>query len=107
MEPPEVVVASAGVSRIVVRPLVRHESSTTWDQNWIECAVTVAAGAFRGEYTASLRAEEFTGFRRDLERLHRELRGVGRFDSMEGWIALEVNGDGRGHFSGTCHLRDR
>ena len=101
MECVEVVIGAGGNSRIVIRPLLRG------DEHWIESDVTVRAGAFRGEFRASLRPEEFVAFRADLERLHRELQGLGRFDSMEGWVAIEIRGDGRGHFEGSCQLRDR
>ena len=73
----------------------------------MECEVAVRAGAFRGDFRASLRPEEFAAFRGDLERLHRDLRGLGRFDSMERQVAIQIRGDGRGHFAGSCRLLDR
>ncbi|MDX2051867.1 MAG: hypothetical protein SFV15_05700 [Polyangiaceae bacterium] len=85
----------------------RGDALDYWDGNWIDCTVVVAAGGFRGEYVACLRAEEFVSFRRDLERLYAELRGQGQFRSMEEWVTLDFAGDGRGTFRGTCRLRDR
>ena len=76
------------------------------DGGWIDAEVSVAAGAFRGEYVACLRAEEFVRFRQDLERLYRELRGSGSFHSTEGWVTVEVTGDGQGHFAGRCRASD-
>jgi hypothetical protein len=108
MEHTAVVVGLLG-ARVEVKPLVRSHPGATdyWDGNWIDCVVAATAGGFRAEYTACLRAEELAGFRRDLERLHRELEGRGGFKSMEDWLTIEVVGDGRGHFKGPCRLRDR
>ena len=104
-----VVVVGTSAARIEVRPLMRSHAGATdyWDGNWIDCLITAAAGGFRAEYTACLRAEELAGFRRDLERLYEELEGRGGFKSIEEWLTIEVIGDGRGHFRGPCRLRDR
>jgi hypothetical protein len=103
-----VVVGSSGGMRLTLEPTVRAHAGASdyWDGNWLNCRVAVAAGGFRGEYGASLRAEEFVAFRRDLETLYDALHGQGGFHSMEEWVDLNVTGDGRGHFRGTCRLRD-
>ena len=103
------VVVGTSAARIEVKPLMRsHEGATDyWDGNWIDCLITAAAGGFRAEYAACLRAEELAGFRRDLERLFEELQGRGGFKSIEEGLTIEVVGDGRGHFRGPCRLRDR
>lgn len=101
MERVEVVIGSGSAARVVIRPFARG------DEHWVECDVAVRAGAFRGTFRASLRPEEFAAFRNDVLRLHRDLRGLGRFDSMERQLAIEIRGDERGHFKGSCRLRDR
>ena len=108
MEQLAVVVGSSG-ARVEVRPLMRSHAGASdyWDGNWIDCLITATAGGFRAACEACLRAEELAGFRRDLERLHRELQGRGGFKSMEDWLTIEVVGDGSGHFKGPCRLRDR
>jgi hypothetical protein len=109
MEELALLVGSSSGAHIILLPRVRsHQGATDyWDGNWVDCTVAVRAGGFRGEYVACLRTEEFASFRADLERLHRELRGLGRFRSMEEWLDIEVSGDGRGHFKGLCRLKDR
>jgi hypothetical protein len=103
-----VVIGSSGSSRLTLEPTVRTHAGATdyWDGNWLNCRVTVSAGGFRGEFVASLRTEEFVAFRRDLETLYDTLSGHGGFHSMEEWVELDLTGDGRGHFRGTCRIRD-
>jgi len=108
MDDTKIVIGSASSAQIILAPRHRTHVGATdyWDGNWVNCTVSVRAGGFRGEYIASLRAEEFTAFRADLERLHRDLGGAGGFHSMEEWVDIAVSGDGRGHFKGLCRLRD-
>jgi hypothetical protein len=103
-----VVVRSGSGMQLTLEPTSRSHAGAAdfWDGNWLNCRVTVTAGGFRGEYVASLRSNEFVAFRRDLEKLYEVLHGQGGFHSMEEWVELQVIGDGRGHFRGTCRLRD-
>jgi len=81
MDDTKIVIGSASSAQIILAPRHRTHVGATdyWDGNWVNCTVSVRAGGFRGEYIASLRAEEFTAFRADLERLHRDLGGAGGF----------------------------
>jgi hypothetical protein len=99
METLEIVVGR-GNPEIRLRPLARSHAGATdyWDGNWVDTEISVRAGAFRGTWVACLRTDEFLGFRKDLERLHAELKGTGGFRSMEEWLDLRLKGDGRGHF---------
>jgi hypothetical protein len=103
------IVIGSGSAEIRMRPMVRSHPGATdyWDGNWIDTELSVRAGAFRGTWMACLRAEELLGFRRDLERLHRDLKGVGGFRSMEEWLNLRLEGDGRGHFGASAVALDR
>ena len=55
---------------------------------------------------AALRAEEFVGFRSQLEPLCGNLLGTASFASMEEWLSIAVSGDGLGHFKAECWARD-
>ena len=80
-----------------------HDSG---DGNWVFATVRTHAGAFVGEYEALLRTDELDRFRAGLARLHAELHGTATFESMEEWLTLVIEGDGRGHFRAKCVARD-
>jgi hypothetical protein len=66
------------------------------DDNWVNVAVSVSAGAFSGSFAASFITDEFASFRSQLRELHRTLKGEATFNTMEGQLALHLVGDGRG-----------
>jgi hypothetical protein len=66
------------------------------DDNWVNVAVSVSAGAFSGTFPASFITDEFVSFRSQLRELHRTLKGEATFTTMEGQLALHLVGDGRG-----------
>ncbi len=68
--------------------------------------MTIAAGAFRGGVNALLRAEDFAHFRDQLRPLYEELVGTARFETAEEWHHVEVEGDGKGHFTARCVALD-
>lgn len=106
---PKVLVGSRATAQLELTPLARSHAGATdyWDGNWLDTRVAVRAGAFRGEFVATLRTEEFAAFASDLRTASHELRGAVAFRSLEEWVVLEVHGDGRGHFTGVCRVRDR
>ena len=77
-----------------------------WDGNWVRAKIDLRAGGFRGSFGASLRAEELRAFRDAVAGLRSDLEGTARFETMEGQLAIELRGDGRGHFTAECEARD-
>lgn len=73
-----------------------------WDGNWVYARIVVAAGGFRGEFEAQLRTEEFVSFRDELRPLHEKLVGRAKFETTEGWLSIDIEGDGKGHFHADC-----
>src|SRR5712691_11549446 len=98
----EILIGSSGGPHIAIRPLWRcHPGQQDyWDGNWIESEIQVSAGAFRGRFRASLRSEEFESFRRELQVLMSSLRGEASFATIEGQLALELQGDDKGDVHG-------
>lgn len=108
-EGPEFVIGSLASDHLRVRPLRRtHPHSTDyWDGGWIDTAVAVRAGAFRGSCTACLTSDEFARFLDELEPLYESLAGKAEFTSMEEWLSVEITVEDRlGHLRATCTVRD-
>jgi hypothetical protein len=101
-------IGSASDHAIVVRPTRRErpESTEYWDGNWVIADVEVAAGAFRGRYGTSLRAEELHAFRDGMRALGSKLDGLAAFKTIEEQLRIQIVGDGRGHFHAACHAID-
>jgi hypothetical protein len=74
----------------------RAASGESHDDNWVNVAVRVSAGAFSGTFAASFITDEFVAFRSQLRELYKTLKGEATFTTMEGQLALNVVGDGRG-----------
>jgi hypothetical protein len=93
---------------VAVQVLARSHSGSQdyWDGNWLMSEVSLHAGAFSGHYVASLRADEFVRFRDELESVYKSLTGTAIFSSVEGSLTIELAGDGKGHFVGTCEAMD-
>jgi hypothetical protein len=83
------------------------DASDYWDGNWVYATIRIRAGAFRGEYEALLRTNELASFKDQLGTLHAALNGSATFETMEHWLRLDIQGDGRGHFLAKCEARDQ
>jgi hypothetical protein len=91
-------------AQVAVRPSRRAfpEALDYWDGNWVWATISIVAGGFRGEFQAQLRTEELVRFRDELRSLHEKLVGRAKFDAMEEWLAIDIVGDGKGHFHADC-----
>ena len=108
-EAPYFRVGSSNREHVIVRPSRREfpEATDYHDGNWVYATIEIAAGAFRGCINdAMLRAEEFVRFRDELRPLYERLSGQATFDTMEGWLRIDIHGDGKGHFRATCQAID-
>jgi hypothetical protein len=101
-------VGASNREHVIVRPSrrVHPESEDPDDGNWVYVTIEVAAGSFRGKFEAMLRAEEFVRFRDELRPLYEHLSGKATFDTMEGCLRIDVQGDGKGHFRAACQAID-
>jgi hypothetical protein len=76
----------------------QHASATDfWDGNWVAVDIVIAMGGWQGRYEASLRAEEFERFYAEVTKLRDGLSSPAEFVTMEDWLWLRLEGDGRGH----------
>jgi hypothetical protein len=67
------------------------------DYGWLNCAISIKAGAWSGVYSAELRTPDFPSFRKQVERLQRDPAATATFDTLEGQLTLQLVGDRRGH----------
>lgn len=94
----DILIGDSGGQYVLVRPLARSQPGLfdSWDGNWIDCEVEIAAGGFRGGFRADLRSEEFQALLEGLEALQRALTGTATFTTMEGQLAFSLVGDAHG-----------
>jgi hypothetical protein len=94
----EILIGDLAAQHVLVRPMSRSTPGLfdTWDGNWIDCEVEMAAGGFRGRFRADLRSEEFQTFLEQVEGLSATMEGVAGLTGMEGQIALSLTGEGMG-----------
>lgn len=77
-----------------------------WDGNWLYAGIEVKAGGFSGSVGGQIRAEELVDFRGQLVVLQESLRGTADFKTMEDWLSIRADGDGRGHITFRCVVLD-
>lgn len=106
---PRLLIGSLASKYLLVQPtrLAFPHTDDYWDGNWVYADVAVVVGGFRGSYEAMLRTEEFARFRDDLQVLKDKLKGAAAFETMEHWLAINVEGDSRGYFTANCEARDQ
>jgi hypothetical protein len=94
----EVLIGDASAQHVLIRPLSRSNPGLFDDRdgNWIECEIEVAAGGFRGAFTADMRSEEFHAFMDQVSELSRTIDGAATFTTMEGQLALALTAAGSG-----------
>ncbi len=77
------------------------------NDDWLDVAINVSAGAFSGCVSALLVTDDFARFRLELESLHQTLDGTATFDTIEGQLTIECVGNGRGGIGVSGMVEDR
>jgi hypothetical protein len=105
----DLVLGHRETEHVTIEVVARGYPHTTdyWDGSWLTTTIAIAAGAWRATYPADLRTEEFERFRDGLKALYDNLVGEALFASMEGWLFLELKGDGLGHIRVEGSAQDR
>jgi hypothetical protein len=109
VDAPQFRIGSSNHAHVTVSPSRRSwpEASNYSDANVVGATVAVAAGAFRGQFDAVFWADQFGHFRDQLLPLYEKLVGRAKFDPLEDWLSIEVEGDGKGHFRAKCVACDQ
>ena len=98
--------AEAEYLTLTVHGRSRPQDTDYWDGNFLWCTAEVAAGAFRGSVSNLLRNEDLLRFLPQLEALYQRLDGEALFDTLDGWMDVQVVGVGRGQIEVRGHLLD-
>ncbi len=92
---------------IVVQRRSNLDCTDYWDGNWVVVKVDVSVGGFRGSMTGDLRTDELARFLEQLVQLQVSLQGTAEFQTMEDWLSIRASGDGCGHMTFECTVRDQ
>jgi hypothetical protein len=94
---------------LLIKLLGRSHPGCTdyWDGNWIRAQVEVSAGGFRGHVIGDLRADEIVDFHAQLSRLFETLDGIAEFNTLESWLSMRAEGNGRGNIDFRCEIHDQ
>lgn len=109
----EIVIGQTEYERVTIRVLGRMHPGADdfWDGNWLITPLTARVGAFRadveGRPAAGLRGDELKSFRQELQTLYERLDGRAELRSLEGWLSLDLVGDGVGHIRVEGEMQDR
>jgi hypothetical protein len=83
-----------------------HDAQDYWDGNWITAEVKLSARSFTGQFSTLIRSEELVSFYLQLNQLQSDLKGTAEFTTMEHGLEIQMNGDGLGHMTAYCKVRD-
>jgi hypothetical protein len=78
-----------------------------FDDNWLLVEITVRAGGFHGNASATIITGELEQFLSELKPLYEKLSGSAKFVTLEGQLKLQLNGDGKGHIKLLGEVADR
>lgn len=81
-----------------------HAATDYWDGNWVRASVEIEVGGFRGSVGGDVRTDELVRFHDQLAKLQKALNGTAEFSTMEGWLSIRAEGNGRGHIVFRCGI---
>ena len=100
------IIDNGNLIRIIPIKLAHDNSSDNWDKDWIKTEIEVSAGSFKGKFHGDLRLPDLNYFRSGLEHLYTNLSGELLFEDIEGYLKINIKGDGVGHFEARCIVSD-
>jgi hypothetical protein len=89
---------------ISIEPLgyVYMDSEDAYSRNLISTRIIFTAGKFHGDYIGEFETADYAYFKEGLVRINVDLNGFARFDGLEPYLTLKIQGDGLGHFKCDC-----
>ena len=85
-------------------PPVSDKKAEGYD--WIKARAKIQAGSFYGQTELMLTLYDIIRFKKQIERLYRDLKGFAEFTTIEGQVGFKVDTDNLGHMYMTGFLKD-
>ena len=79
-------------------------SADSSNHDWLEVQVTAQTNWFRAGFRESIMPWELAAFRRDLQKMHTELKGEAGWKAVENFIDLKAVMDKMGHIRWSVEL---
>lgn len=92
--------------RITPIKLAHDNFSHDWDRDWIKSEIEINTGSFKGKFNGDLKISNLNYFKSGLEHLYTHLDGELLFEDIEGYLKINIKGDGNGHFEMICTVCD-
>ncbi len=86
----------------VLVTVYRYERGVTgeyYDDNWVSVKVSIATGAFTGNFDAAFITHDFVKFRAELQSLLETLKGEAVFSTLEEQLFIKLEVDDVGHIA--------
>jgi hypothetical protein len=83
-----------------------YNSEYSWDKNWIKTQIDIKAGVFTGTYLGEFMTHDFVNFKKELQNLYINLNSSAKFEGLEGYLKIDIKGDGVGHLNAVCVAND-
>ena len=75
----------------------REPAGEYYDDNWLQCLVSMQTGGFSGKFSVAFMTEDFSRFLDELSQLYDKLIGKAEFKTIEEQLYILAEGDGKGH----------
>ena len=96
---PSLTIGSNGGDHLTLQIVQIHEA------DWVNLRLDVASGGFHGTFTNDdFSIGHFIAWRRDFQRLYRQLSGEATFETLGQIVQWQIKGNGRGKFDFSCYL---
>ncbi|MEE1945936.1 hypothetical protein VRU48_12515 [Pedobacter sp. KR3-3] len=97
---------SGNVVRLEPLERIMYNSDLDYDKNWIKTSIIIRGGRFSEQYMAIFLTRDFELLEAGLSKLYDNLKGATSFHDLEGYLKLDILGDGFGHFEVTVKACD-
>lgn len=84
---------------VTVNGYERGVTGEYYDDNWVNVKVSIAMGAFKGNFDAAFLTHDFVQFREALQALYETLKGEAIFSTLEEQLFIKLTVDNGGHIA--------